>query len=367
MDRYQAALGSFISQALVAILVVFSPNLTSMATPQPFFHHDEKETYPLVDFLRRTNASSDTTPYFQNLRKIYLINKSDSCWSDGRFYVKMDLLGCWELFDQLPSIEYIGIDLLDWDDNGKQALDPRRSNFSKIAIHHSRVGSNGLIQMITSCKVLKEFQYSIGGRASNDGGNPLVNAKAIIKAILGHKETLETLDIDVDDRLHHMEGVTGDEEEYEDMEDDLDQYGGPLEHYLEDSVLGTLRSIWVRTGSLKDLGSLKKLSLGFIFLLYCATGVSATRPAPKRCKIPLVADCLPESLEYLCIKGYEKGENEEFDRQADALMALYESGSSNLKSLKGITEKIPNAENVDDPDGEYHLLWSLTERGYESD
>jgi hypothetical protein len=335
-----------------------------MATTQPFHYYREETPYPLVEFLRQTNVGPETKPYHQNLRKVYLINKTDSSWSDGRFFIEMDLFGCWSLFDQLPSIESIGADIVEEDDNGKGTLD-RPSNISRIAINHSHVASTTLVQLISSCRVLREFQYSIGGRASNDGGNPIVNPKAIIKSILGHKETLEILDLDVDG-IVHLEGVAGDEDVYERMEDYFDQYGSPFETDEDPAVLKILRSIWVHGGSLKDFGSLKKLSLGFKFLLYFARGISASGTVEKS-ETPMLVDCLPDSLEYLCIRGYEKGENEEFDRQVDALMAHFTSGLSNLKEVKGIMETIPNSENVDNPDGDHDLLWSLEEAGYESD
>jgi hypothetical protein len=205
----------------------------------------------------------------------------------------------------------------------------------------------------------------MGGRASNDGGNPIVNPKAIIKSILGHKETLEILDLDVDG-IVHLDGVVGDDNDYECMEDRFDQYGSPFETDEDPALLNILRSIWVHSGSLKDLGSLKKLSLGFKFLLYFARGVSASGTM-KKGETPMLVDCLPDSLEYLCIRGYEKGESEEFDRQVDALMAHFESGSSNLKEIRGIMEMIPNSANVDNPDDDSDLLWSLEEAGYESD
>ncbi|KAJ6030717.1 uncharacterized protein N7446_000219 [Penicillium canescens] len=362
--KYRDTLGTFIAQALTAILIVLSPNLTSMATTQPFHNYQEKRPYPLVEFLRQTNTSPESKPYLQNLRKVYLINKTDSSWSDGRFFVEMDLLSCWGLFDQLPSIESIGADIVEEDDNGERTLD-RPSNISRIAINHSHVASTTLVQLISSCRVLRELQYSIGGRASNDGGSPIVNPKAIIKSILGHKETLEILDLDIDG-IVHLEGVVGDENDYECMEDRFDRYGSPFETDEDPARLKILRSIWVHSGSLKDLGSLKRLSLGFNFLLYFARGVSVSGTMEKGAT-PMLVDCLPDSLEYLCIRGYEKGESEEFDRQVDALMASYESGSSNLKEIKGIMEMIPSSANVDNPDDDYDLLWSLEEAGYESD
>ncbi|KAJ5753480.1 uncharacterized protein N7511_007633 [Penicillium nucicola] len=365
--KYCDTLGTYIAQALTAVLIAISPNLTSMASPPPFHGHGEEAVvYPLVEFLRQAHSSTGTMPYLQNLQKVYLINKSDSTWSDGRFYVEMDLLACWELFGQLPSIESIGADIVVTGQNDKQALECKPSNVSRIAINHSHVDSNILVQCISSCRALREFQYSIGGRASSDGSSPLINPKALIKAFLGHKDSLEILDVDVDNGTR-LEGVAGDENSYENMEFELERYGTPSEEWVDPAVIETLRSIWGNHGSLQDFRSLKKLSIGLQFLVYFARGVKVSDTSTEPPEWPMVADCLPNSLEYLCIRGYEKGENKELDTQVERLISHYKSGSSNLKEIKGLMEAIPNSDTVHSPDDNEDLLWSLTEMGYESD
>ncbi|KAF7593571.1 hypothetical protein BBP40_011191 [Aspergillus hancockii] len=62
-----------------------------------------------------------------------------------------------------------------------------------------------------------------------------------------------------------------------------------------------------------------------------------------------IAECLPENLEYLLIRGYERGRNEDFDAQLDSLLAFQRSGLFSLSALKRIEEFIPNAEHVEDP------------------
>ncbi|KAJ6113908.1 hypothetical protein N7523_007225 [Penicillium sp. IBT 18751x] len=75
-----------------------------------------------------------------------------------------------------------------------------------------------------------------------------------------------------------------------------------------------------------------------------------------------LAECLPVSLEYLCVRGYEREVNTEHDEQMDTLMALYKSGSSNLNEVVGYEELIPHSDHVK-PDDE-DRLWSLQERDY---
>ena len=308
--------------------------------------------FPLGQILHQANAKSESTPYLCNLRSVYMISKTDSTWEDGRFYIGMDLHGFLKLFNNLPSIESVSTDIMEEDPNGDFDFKKKSCNVSRISIHHSSIESLYLERLIWSCKTLKEFQFSIGGRSSNDGGYTLFNPKAFIKAICGHKNTMEILDIDTESRLHVFDHVDA-----EDREHELNQYGSPYDLGTDDDVYKFLKSIWKNSGCLKEFVSLKRLSLGVNFLLYFAQGVNGSSDEMR--ERVTVADCLPNSLEYLCVRGYEKGENKEHDEQMNALMALYKSGMSQLKELKGIEETIPNADHVDDPDGDEHLLWSL--------
>ncbi|KAJ6150405.1 hypothetical protein N7471_001604 [Penicillium samsonianum] len=359
--RQRESLGTFITQALTSILIVVSPNVVSMAMTHPSgLSSNHLIDFPLAELLRQANASPENKPYLRNLRSVYLINKSDDRWSDSRFYLPMDFSGCLRLFDNLLSIESVRVDIMEEDPNGNLEFKKKRSNISKISIHHSSVDSLYLASLIWSCKVLREFQYSIGGRASIDGCSSTFNPKAFIKVLCAHKETLEILDVDVENEIYRFEI-----EDEEERDDQFNQDGGPFEYSISDETCTFYKLIWTYGGSLKEFVALKRLSLGINFLLYFAAGISG-EPYKKRDKLDLV-DCLPVGLEYLCVRGYEKGENKEHDEQMDALMAFYKSGSSQLKEVKGIDELIPNAEVVHDPDNDDHLLWSLEEIGYESD
>ncbi|CAI7565773.1 unnamed protein product [Penicillium viridicatum] len=359
--RHRESLGTFITQALTAILIVVSPNVVSMALTHPSgLSCNRTIDFPLAQLLRRANASPEDKPYLCHLRSVYVINKNDSTWSDGRFYLPMDFSGCLRLFDNLPSIESARVDIMKQDPNEKLEFKEKCSNISKISIHHSSVGSLYLANLIWSCKILKEFQYSIGGRGSNDGSSPIFNPEAFIKALCAHKKTLEILEVDTENEIDIFEIFDEEERDYQ-----LNQYGSPFESDISDETCTFYKLIWTYGGSLKEFVALKRLSLGINFLLYFAAGVSG-EPYKKKEKLDLV-DCLPNELEYLCVRGYQKGESEEHDQQMGVLMDFYKSGSSQLKELKGIDELIPNAEVVHDPDNDDHLLWSLEELGYESD
>ncbi|KXG50505.1 uncharacterized protein PGRI_069960 [Penicillium griseofulvum] len=359
--RERESIGTFVTQALTAILIVVSPNVVSMAMTHPTGLSFNRVTdFPLAELLRQANASPETKPCLRNLRSVYIINKNDDSWSDDRFYVPLDLSGCLSLFDNLLSIESVRVDVMEEDENGEREFKEKCSNISKISIHHSSVSSLYLATLIWSCKVLREFQYSIGGRASNDGGCPTFSPKVFIKVLCAHKETLEILDVDAENEIFDF-GISDEDE----RDKRLNEIGSPFEHGIDDETSAFYKSIWAYRGSLKEFGALKRLSLGINFLLYLAAGVNG-EPYKKKGKSNLV-DCLPVGLEYLCVRGYQKGENEEHDEQMDALMVFYKSGKSRLEEVKGVDEVIHNAETVQDPDNDSHLLWSLNEIGYDSD
>ncbi|KAJ5605008.1 hypothetical protein N7510_010162 [Penicillium lagena] len=364
---------TFITQAIAAIIVSMSPNLETMAMTQPFDHYTDLEEgkewakeFPLVQVFRYANSRPEGTHFLQKLRDVYLINRDRRDIDDDRFYAQTDLIACLELFNKLPSIESFGIDVLESDENnGKQTCEEASSHISKIKINHSSLDSGYLLCVMASSKTLTEIQYTTGGRASLDGGYPMFNPKAFFKGLSVYKNSLKALDIDTEQFTPSYPG----EAKSQGLFVDWDQYGGPGEFDFDaygpdfltedDPDLKAhryLTSIWDRDASLKDFGALKELSLGIGLLLYFAQGVEIDDM--KRASF-MLTDCLPDSLEYLSIRGYEKGVNEAHDMQVAALMARFESGSLRLKEIKGVDEIIPNGCHVENPDKDTHLLWSM--------
>ncbi|KAJ5771664.1 hypothetical protein N7520_002193 [Penicillium odoratum] len=364
---------TFITQAIAAILVSMSPNLETMAMTQPFDYYHELEEgkewskeFPLVQVFQYANSRKGTH-FLQKLREVYLINRSQH-YSDDRFYAQTDLIACLELFNQLPSIDSIGIDALEWDENnGKMSCEDASSNISKIKIGHSSLYSSYLLCVMKSSKILTEIQYNTGGRSTSDGGHSPFNPKTFIKGLSAHTETLQVLDMDTDEFSSPYPGQSTSMSSFTDW-DEIDGPNGFEFEAYEPDELGEdhsdvkmhryMTSIWDRNASLKDFVVLKELSMGIGLLMYFAQGVEIDDS--KRADIRVV-DCLPHSLEYLTIRGYEKGANEAHDKEVAALMAQFESGSLRLKEIKGVDKLIPNGKDVEDPDNNDHLLWSLDE------
>ncbi|PYI22288.1 hypothetical protein BO99DRAFT_479813 [Aspergillus violaceofuscus CBS 115571] len=365
---YRGMHGIFAVQAVAALLVSVAPNLESMALVQPFFnytgfYHTEgrfadqsRVAFPLDYVLRRANGEGDATPFLRQLRRVYVINAGRGWMDDERFYTSMDFLGMFALVDRLPAIETVSTDVLCEDENGKSGLEPNSSNISRIHINHSAVDTMYLASVICACKSLRELQFSLGGRASSDGSSSMENPKTFLQTLLLHRETLEVLDVDFEANISEFWN-----DDDEDTEPDFDTYGGRSE--AQHSWTGAPPDeLWEQKGSLRDFTSMTHVSLGLKTLLYMAKGVNLTEPSDFK-----LADHLPPNLEYLLIRGYERGHRKDHDEHIDGVLSLKKSESSKLREIRGIDESIPHAEDVDDPDDESAPLWEWEEQEWSED
>ncbi|KAJ5100547.1 hypothetical protein N7456_006599 [Penicillium angulare] len=364
-------MGTYITQALTAMLISVSPNLEALTMTQPFetyesYNYDPEENpresltdFPIDRLLRRANTDPASVPYLQNLRKVYIIVDEVIMGGDDRSYVGIEFFDCIKLVDNLPSIESIGTDALIEDENDVATLLPKSSNISRVYLNHCALMTPYLAYIIQSCKILKEFQYTIGGRDVLGGHFCPLNPKTFIKAIAPHKDTLEVLDIDADGNIHQLSSYhNGDyvkadksfDDVFDPYLDEEDNHQAKQERFV--------KSFLDNSGCLKDFHALKKLSIGVGSLLYFARGVGADYESGEPVKL---VDRLPENLEYLCIRGYKRGESKMWDEQIDDLMSFWKEGTSNIKEIVGVEEEIPNAKDLEDIDNQEHLMWVLGE------
>ncbi|CAG7937044.1 unnamed protein product [Penicillium nalgiovense] len=357
--------GTFIAQALAAILISVSPNLESLVMTQPFsllpgfdrgseIPEEDKVHFPLKELLLRANANPASTPYLQNLRKVYMI--VDDRHSHDHYYMAIDFLECTTFFDRLPSIESLSTDALCDDDEcyARVILEPRSSNISRIHIHHSSLPTKFLISLAQSCKVLREFHYTIGGRCILGGWSTPFNAKTFIQSICPHKDTLEVLDIDAEREMVYFCPPFFDQGR---VDVEIDKDALPSDDEGDEDERQVFRSISSNSGSLREFRALKQLSVGIGFLVYFAMGVRENNEPRQPFLLP---GALPDSLEYLCIRGYEKGKCEVWDTHIDALVSAIDSGLLGIKEITGIEEVIPNAQDLDDTGNNEDLLWTPT-------
>jgi hypothetical protein len=74
------------------------------------------------------------------------------------------------------------------DDNGRQDIEHMTSTISRIRINHSSLHPVYLAKLLYSCKVIREFQYTIGGRAMGGHGNPFFHSHTGLQSALRAQE-----------------------------------------------------------------------------------------------------------------------------------------------------------------------------------
>ena len=350
--------GPHIAQALAVILISMAPNLVSLGMTQPFASWTSRVgNFPLEAFLSRANNSSESLPYLQSLRKVYMIVDQSGELDLPGYYTHIEFLDCFDLFDKLPSITTVGIDTLTDDQQDEPSIKQRQSNLTELCITHSNISTPYMAHAILACKVLKKFQYSVGGRGEYEVRS--FDKKTVMKALFAHKSSLETLDIDAG--IVHWDPCWRGDDNLEPifLHDDMDDEDAFEDGEEDDPHREFLGSFWGNTGTLKDFASLKNLSVGIDLLFYLVK--SDSQLSRERTNVQLV-DGIPNNLEHLCIRGYERGKFPSWDKEIDALMSAFDSGATSLKNIRGVDVTIPPSEHVHDPEDD--RLWALDKIGY---
>ncbi|PWY87092.1 hypothetical protein BO94DRAFT_575218 [Aspergillus sclerotioniger CBS 115572] len=372
-----------LAQTLTALIISTAPNLHSLSLTQPYGtengmywtetplqdNHNPIQ-YPLEWLLYQINNNYHFPPKpLSNLKHIYLTTSaSPTLWDENRFYFNLDLFGLMTHFHHLPAIEFLTTDLYRTDIYGKRGFPISTSNISTIKINHSSIADPDLIRIICSCKHLREFQYSIGGRAPDrDPTYTLSDYRRILQALLIHRNTLEMLDIDAGIPPEWSRGeflhvsVSEEEEQNRALDDWEDEH-----EYLENEPSCILPAwVWGINGSLADFSALRKVALDVDFLLYMARGVGRDRDDGFR-----LGERVPLGLETLVVRGYEVGMGGVYDFHVHGLKGgmreereeREEGGAGlglGLREVRGIEmgEMIVPACHVEDPDRDGDLIW----------
>lgn len=165
-------------------------------------------------------------------RSLHYQKPCDSDYDHENLYHAMNFFGCLSIIDRLPSIERVGIDGLGEEEYETQGGDenkpwpkPESSNISRIAINRSSISTMCLARILCSCKVNREIQYSVRGRVVSDH-SPNFAPKLFMQAILGHKDTLEILDLDVEHEIFLFQEEANEDEIEEVLETEGDDEWG---------------------------------------------------------------------------------------------------------------------------------------------
>lgn len=259
------------------------------------------------------------------------------------------------LFHQLPSIEHVCVGGMEIDQNGREDLAPLSSNLNKIELLHSVLPTMFLCSVISSSKILRHFTHSVGGRATQDMGNWHMAFPAILRALLIHRASLETLSLDTD--ADYSDEI--DAEEFEEY------FGDPHEIEIGETEeerkafinqKSVVELVFTQNGCLRNFTALRRLSIGVRCLFQMANGTTSEFASSN---VPL-ADALPPNLESLSILGYQPGADPYYDAHIHDLFQKFVAGQLGLlKEINGISDYIPNSATVHLDDVEKHpeLIW----------
>lgn len=332
-DAYHGK-STFIGQALTVLLIASSPNLTSLAISPPFWEYTSSrfndpsdnhhfaakiEKYPLAKFLKHATSShliekgERKIPYLANVKHFQILTTEASSFhiARSRACTPQDLCLCIELVRTLPSIESLRMQAIQGFGNASSAaldglLPPFSANISRLDLRGCDFKSDLLCKVICSMKCLKELRYSVVQGGCYAGFAEFFDRYSLIEAILRHRATLEVLDLEFDDQLSQFVAVKRESGVQDDAEN---------------------KSV------LKEFMSLRSLSLGVSCLWYIATGMGELRDI-------VLVDHLPLQLEYLRIRGYEKGHTKALDNMLTGMESARDKHPA-LCTVQGVNEYIP--------------------------
>ncbi|KAJ8109268.1 hypothetical protein ONZ43_g6179 [Nemania bipapillata] len=332
------------AQHAAAALLMICPNIEILKF--------EEGSRMVEDFLRRNNYGLLASTHLQKLRHVTLIPTTEMILGDERFYISLDILALLRLFHRLPAIESVSTGGVGPDNDGGyvRLFPPATSNLKSIHVGHSLYGADVITTLIRLPKRLEQFTLTTGGRNSLHGGYEIVSARQIGKALYQQRTWLRKIDIDIDEYVN----MGGDEDYHIDDEEEEDEwYQRDMEISPGPVTVPKTREYGATIGPMHDFESLTHLSIGIRLLLGGRYyGRSDNVDTPFR-----LIDALPKSLEYLLIRGYERGTVEQYDSQIDELLRLKQDRLPMLAELHGIDETIPIGLSVENPDENSDELW----------
>lgn len=339
----------------LALLFSFCKNITTLYLAEEL-HHSVGEYLIKLDYRDIKN------PGLQSLKHVHF-TASHPDTNEPRYYATVEILRYMQLVHRLPALESVTIDGLQEYQPTYVYFVPRSGNMKNLEITHCHLGSDYLTRMISIPKFLEEFKLSIGGMWSIDGGMPVYSPYEIGNALAAHKETLRALDIDAGITIS-ADNYPGTKYKYDeaDLEERACRHvrGRPGEPYGRDRIAAD-KAISIKPKiteedakerrhtvlSFHDFPRLSHLSIGMVALLgdwdneRWEPPFKLAKPAPFR-----LIECLPPSLEYLCIYGYVRGVNPDVDEHVDELLAEKSEKLPRLKVIKGIEELVPGLNDV---------------------
>ncbi|KAK0711747.1 hypothetical protein B0H67DRAFT_300275 [Lasiosphaeris hirsuta] len=292
----------------------------------------------ITEFLLKNNYNLLPQPALQELKHVRIATAHPE---NGAWYDRAEVLEHLRFFGRLPAMEFLEEAGVMEYQMERGTAPPGTSNIRKIHLIHVDISSMSIAFMIRAARKLDEFKLSLGGLSCFDSASSVLRIKTLGKALLEHKTTLRSLELDLETGLNLEWKRTSDYDKEdtlepgEDNDDDIDSY------YRLDEAASNNRPLWTEhlpntreygltMGSLHDLESMTHLAIPISALL----GPSS-HPAPFR-----LVDALPPNLTWLRLYGYERGSDKVHDEHVDELQEQLEERFPLLAELEGVEEPI---------------------------
>ncbi|WQF80680.1 hypothetical protein CDEST_05694 [Colletotrichum destructivum] len=337
------------ASAVAVLLLSFCRNITHL-----YYGEISGWCYkPVEEILYKSNYGliSQEHRVLQNLESAQRLCVSEA--DDERHYYRTEYLDMMRLFHRLPKFSRLILDGTGEYQAYRLTFPPGSGSapIKTIEMRHTDIDGSMLASLLRITRGLENFTISIGGLWSTDGGSPMIGLRNVSRALLTHKATLKSLDLDIEHAIgsaaFYFEDEDEDEEESEDLESERDEWflldaavsSGPLDP--EDMPLD--RDYGRTIGSLHDFPALTRLSINIQALIGVGNPFGVRPHAPyKLVEQPpfRLIDALPPNLEFLCLYGYVKGFNDAVDDHVRELMERRGERLPNLKEVVGVDKEV---------------------------
>ncbi|KAH6984583.1 hypothetical protein BKA56DRAFT_614314 [Ilyonectria sp. MPI-CAGE-AT-0026] len=323
---------------------------------------------PLQLYLLLAGMYRIPRPGLRKVKKVEIIAGATD-YTDERQYALLDYQTFFNYICRLPALESVVFDGAGDFEGSTQTLPRRMSNMKEISITHADIPSSALAKILRIPKHLEKLTLSFGGLMFIDGGSAMVCPRTIGEHLSRHRKTLKVLDLDIDYSLGGQHEIIEDSDS--DQEEASTSQRDPLSSLVRrlerqrlpqsppDLPKKRKYGYGLTVGSFDDYQAMTHLSIGVKALLGPTEGSRLKEQPPFR-----LIDALPPTLEYLCLYGYEKGENSDVDEHVDEFMEQKEERLPLLEEVEGVDERIEDSAllyNQDDEDS----LWERPERDFD--
>lgn len=345
-DEQDKRLYDDFASTAAALILSLCPNIAT-------FHLGDVYNELLVEYLLRSNYGLTPLPALQNLQHVE--HYTDDSASMYDMYDGVELLGHFRYFHRLPRVRSVSMEgVMDYQVD-RETFPPKTSKgIRKLHFGHSDISDEMLATLVRIPTALEELSVSLGGLFHPDSGSAMADPGLLGRALEQHKDTLQVLDLDFGDTLSGwMYQASRESRSYSEPDDD-DEYYDDVEED-EYSALdeadsdGPLRPTDVKKPQdhdgtilvVRGYSALKKLSVNVEVIVGPTKQEFIDKDTPIQIKLARqppfrLIDALPQSLEYLCLYGYEKGAVPDLDEHVAELMAKKDERLPKLREIRGV-------------------------------